>query len=102
MRRKAALAKLPRPVLGKEKPKIRLADVREMILATRQTVAQGVNAALVLLYWRIGQRIRTDILKEKRAGYGEQIFHSLSGKLTAEFGRGFAKTNLFNMARFAE
>lgn len=79
-----------------------LAEVREMILTTRQTVAQGVNAALVLLYWKIGERIRRDILKEKRAGYGEQIFHSLSGKLTAEFGRGFTKTNLFNMVRFAE
>ena len=27
-----------------------------------------------------------------------QIFHALSGKLTAEFGRGFTKTNLFNMS----
>jgi hypothetical protein len=43
-------------------------DVRELILTTRQTVAQGVNSALVLLYWQIGERIRTDILKEKRAG----------------------------------
>ena len=42
------------------------------------------------------------ILKEKRAEYGEQIFHSLSGELAAEFGRGFTKTNLFNMVRFAE
>ena len=73
-----------------------------MILATRQTVAQGVNSALVLLYWQIGQRIRTDILKNKRAGYGEQIFHSLSGKLTAEFGRGYTERNLASMSRFAE
>jgi predicted nuclease of restriction endonuclease-like (RecB) superfamily len=79
-----------------------LADVREMILATRGTVARRVNASLVVLYWRIGQRIRTDILKEKRAGYGERIVHSLSGKLTGEFGRGFTKTNLFNMVRFAD
>ena len=44
-----------------------LADVREMILEARQTVARGVNAALVVLYWNIRQRIRRDILKEKRA-----------------------------------
>lgn len=79
-----------------------LAEVREMILATRQTVAQGVNSALVVLYWRIGQRIRTDILKEKRAGYGEKIVHALGAQLSAEFGRGFTKRNLFNMVRFAE
>ena len=79
-----------------------LAEVRALILETRQTVAQGVNSALVLLYWQIGQRIRLDILKEKRAEYGDQIFHSLSGKLTSEFGRGFTERNLANMVRCAE
>ena len=73
-----------------------------MILATRQTVAQGINSTLVLLYWQIGQRIRTDILKETRAGYGEKIVHALGAQLTSEFGRGFTKRNLFNMVRFAE
>lgn len=53
-----------------------------MILATRQTVAQGVNSALVLLYWQIGQRIRTDFLKQKRAEYGEKILYALSAKLS--------------------
>lgn len=79
-----------------------LTDVRDLILTTRQTVAQGVNSALVLLYWNIGQRIRRDILKEKRAEYGEKIFYALSRKLAAEFGNGFSQANLFHMARFAE
>jgi predicted nuclease of restriction endonuclease-like (RecB) superfamily len=79
-----------------------LADLREMILSARQTVAQGVNSALVLLYWKIGQRIRTDILKEKRAGYGEKILHTLSAKLATEFGQGFSERNLANMVRCAE
>jgi len=102
MRRKLALVKAAAFVPARGGAKSLLADVRGMILEARQTVARGVNAALVLLYWKIGQRIQMDILKEKRAGYGEQIFHSLSGKLTSEFGRGFTKTNLFNMVRFAE
>ena len=55
-----------------------------------------------LHYWNIGRRIRQDILKEKRAEYGEEIVHALSGQLTTEFGRGFGRTNLFNMVRFAE
>lgn len=83
-------------------PAALLAELRTLILETRQTVAQGVNSALVLLYWQIGQRIRTDILKEKRAEYGEKIFYALSRKLTAEFGNGFSQANLFHMARFAE
>lgn len=96
------VADAPEPSPAATHPTALLADLRELIAATRQTVAQGVNSALVLLYWQVGQRIRTDILGQQRAEYGEQIFHALSGKLTAEFGRGFTKTNLFNMVRFAE
>ncbi len=55
-----------------------------------------------MLHWEIGRRIRKDILKEKRAEYGEQIVSALGSQLTAEFGRGFGRRNLFNMIRFAE
>jgi len=58
-----------------------LPEVRELILGARQTVAYGVNAALVRLYWQIGRRIRQDILREKRAEYGEEIFSTLSREL---------------------
>ncbi len=79
-----------------------LNDLRELINDSRQRVAQALNAALVLLYWQVGQRIRTDILKEKRADYGKEIVHALSGQLAIEFGSGFGRTNLFHMVRFAE
>ena len=79
-----------------------LTDVRGLILEARQRVAQTVNTGLTLLYWQIGYRIRQDILKEKRAAYGAEIVHALSGQLTTEFGKGFGRTNLFNMVRFAE
>jgi hypothetical protein len=36
-----------------------LDDVRNLIRQARATTAQAVNSALVLLYWQIGQRIRT-------------------------------------------
>ncbi len=57
---------------------------------------------MVLLYWHIGQRIHKDILGQTRAEYGEQIVSTLSGQLTADFGHGYSRTNLFNMVRFAE
>ena len=99
-RKMVAARRSPRPArLGS---KGLLTDLREMILATRQTVAQGVNSALVLLYWNIGERIRRDILKNQRAGYGEQVFCALSKQLTAEFGSGFTERNLANMVRCAE
>ncbi len=85
---------------GKEAPL--LSQVRDLILAARQTVARGVNAALVILYWKVGDRIRKDILKERRADYGDEIVVTLSRQLTVEFGRGFAEKNLRRMVQFAE
>lgn len=79
-----------------------LADVRELILQARAGVARAVDSGLTTLYWHVGQRIRQDILKEKRAEYGEKIVHALSAQLIAEFGRGFTMRNLFRMIRFAE
>ena len=83
-------------------PKVLLKDLRELIAEARQDVARQVNSALVLLYWRMGKRIRQDILKEKRAEYGEQIVATLSRQLVIEFGNGYSRPNLFRMIRFAE
>jgi predicted nuclease of restriction endonuclease-like (RecB) superfamily len=77
-------------------------DVRNLIRQARSATAQAVNSVLVLLYWQLGERIRTEILKEKRAGYGEEICSTLSNELAAEFGTGFSRPNLTRMIRFAE
>lgn len=79
-----------------------LEDVRELVVSTRQTVARGVNAALVLLYWKVGERIRRDVLKEKRAGYGDEIVPTLSAKLVPDFGQGFSSRNLARTISFVE
>jgi hypothetical protein len=83
-------------------PSALTSDLRELILSSRQAVARGVNAALVILYWQIGRRIRTDILSEKRAEYGEEILPTLSAKLVPEFGHGFSTRNLARMISLAE
>lgn len=79
-----------------------LADVRTLIQQARDATARAVNSALVLLYWSIGDRIRRDILKEKRADYGKQIVGELSRQLAAEFGKGFTDDNLFRMIQLSE
>jgi uncharacterized protein DUF1016 len=71
-----------------------LAAVRELILTTRQSVARGVNAALTMLYWQLGDRIRRDILQEARAGYWDEIVSTLSRQLTPEFGRCYSEKAL--------
>jgi len=76
-------------------------SVRSLKLA-RHNIAVTVNAGLTILCWQIGSRIQQDILKEKRADYGEKIISTLSIQLTVEYGKGFSRRNLFNMIRFAE
>jgi hypothetical protein len=65
-------------------------------------VARQVNSALVTLYWQVGKRIREDVLKEKRAEYGEQIVATLSQQLSHEYGNGWSRYNLARMIQFAE
>lgn len=77
-------------------------DLRLLIGETRQRVAVAVNAGLTLLYWNIGSRIRQELLKNERAEYGEQIVATVSRQLSAEYGKGFARANLFHMLRFSE
>src|SRR5437667_8438437 len=95
--RRAALIRRP-----PSKSKSLLGDVRELILSAREQVARAVNAGLTMLYWHVGARIRKDILKKKRAEYGEEIVATLSRQLEREFGRGFAEKNLRRMVQFAE
>jgi len=95
--RRTAVAALP-----VRKPTELLAEVRELILQTREDVARAVNSGLTLLYWQVGDRIRREVLREKRAGYGEEIVAALGRQLEAEFGRGFGEKNLRRMVQFAE
>jgi hypothetical protein len=73
-----------------------------MIAGAREQVARTVNSGLTVLYWHIGTRIREDLLKEKRAKYGKKIVQAVARQLTTEFGRGWSRSNLFQMVRFAE
>lgn len=79
-----------------------LSELRTLIEAGRTQVAQAVNAGMVHLYWSVGDRVRREILREKRAAYGEQIVATVSAQLTAEYGRGFSRFGLSRMVKFAE
>ncbi len=68
-----------------------LGDLRQLIDGACNRAAAAVNSELVTLYWYIGRRIRTDLLRDERAEYGKGIIASL-GK----------KRNLYNMVRFVE
>ena len=71
-------------------------DISSLIIESRSLVAYTVNSALTILNWRIGNRIKEDILKSKRAQYGEEIISTLSKQLTQVYGKGWSKQQLWN------
>ncbi|MBO0726325.1 MAG: hypothetical protein J2P52_12045 [Blastocatellia bacterium] len=97
----------PKPISNRAVAKTKASDrllenIRALIEQARAYAAQNVNSALVILNWHVGHNVRKEILQGERAEYGEQIIATLSGHLSAEYGRGYSRTNLFNMVRFAE
>ncbi|MDP2762515.1 MAG: PDDEXK nuclease domain-containing protein [Sideroxyarcus sp.] len=90
------------PVVGEPPATALVSDIRRLIDEAKAGLSATVNSALTLLYWRIGQRICTEVLKGERAGYGEQIVSTLARQLEVEHGRGFSSKNLRHMLRFAE
>ncbi len=75
-----------------------IAEIRTLLETARQTVAQQVNTQLLSTYWQIGRIIvEYEQQNQLRAEYGKQTLRELSKALTAEFGKGFSRSNLQNM-----
>ena len=79
-----------------------LADLRQLIEQARETAAVAVTVGLTLMHWRIGQRIRAEVLAGQRASYGDEIVSTVSRQLTADYGRSFSSKSLRHMIRFSE
>lgn len=75
-------------------------EVSALIETAKGHVARQVNASLVILYWKVGQKIHHEMLKEERAEYGEQVIKQLAQHLAIHYGRGFNARALFRMVRF--
>jgi len=60
-----------------------------------------VNCIMTAAYWFIGRRIlELEQKGSERADYGEELLKRLSRDLTSRYGRGFAKSNLYQMRSF--
>ncbi|WP_082879514.1 PDDEXK nuclease domain-containing protein [Methylomonas methanica] len=79
-----------------------LLELRGLIDYARQHVAQTANATLTMLYWHVGKRIRSEVLRDGRAEYGEEILSTLSTQLVREYGQSFGLRSLRRMIQFAE
>ena len=76
-------------------------EIRTVLNAARRTVAKQVNNELLMTYWKIGEIIvRYEQDDNIRAAYGEQTLKQLSKVLTQELGKGFSRSNIYNMRLF--
>ncbi len=67
----------------------------------RQQAVQSINTILVQTYWYIGQHIVEFEQKgNQKAAYGIQLLDVLSKDLTQSQGKGFSRSNLFQIRQF--
>ena len=76
-------------------------NIKSIVIQSRKKVVYNVNRELIFTYWNIGKEIsenerHNNINKQS----SRQIILNLSKQLTNELGRGFSRSNLFNMRNF--
>lgn len=75
--------------------------IKKLMEEARKSVSRTVNQTLLHTYHEIGRTIIEDEQGHlERAEYGRFLIDELSKDLTRDFGRGFSRSNLFNMRRF--
>lgn len=78
-----------------------LAEVSDLLESARREAAKTVNTLMTATYWELGRRIvELEQQGVERAEYGKQIIERLAQDLSPKFGRGFKKSNLFQMRSF--
>ncbi len=78
-----------------------ISEIKELLKLARERVAVSVNTELLSTYWNIGEIIvKYEQKDNNKAEYGKQTLKEMSQSLTAEFGKGFSRSNLQNMRAF--
>jgi hypothetical protein len=78
-----------------------LSAVVDLMAAARHAASRSVNAIMTATYWEIGRQIvQLEQKGDARAEYGKQIIARLAKDLGDRLGRGFQKSNLFQMRAF--
>lgn len=77
-------------------------DVSNIIDNVRISTSRAINSNMLIMYWKIGRIVKTEIMNDNRATYGEQLVNELSADLTNSYGRGYSRRNIFNMIKIYE
>ena len=75
-------------------------DVCQIIEQAQESAYRQVNETLIKRNWLLGLRIQHEVLKDKRAEYGEQVVKKLAQSLVEKFGKGFQVANLYHFIAF--
>jgi len=76
-------------------------EIHDLLHKARQNIISNINSTMTKTYFLIGKRIVEEEQDgNKRAEYGKKLIADLSKRLTKEYGKGFSKSNLFNMRNF--
>ncbi len=75
-------------------------DVCIIIEQAQKSAYLAINETLIKRNWLLGMRIQHEVLKDQRAGYGDQVIKTLAKRLTEKYKTGFTKTNLYNYVAF--
>lgn len=78
-----------------------VSEIQTLMDRARAGAARHVNQELLAAYWKIGEVIvRYEQNDQIRAAYGEKTLLQLSRVLTKEIGKGFSRSNIYNMRQF--
>ena len=70
--------------------------IGEVLEQGKRSVLQTVNHAIVQTYWAIGKHIvEFEQAGNEKAEYGSDMLNRLSNDLTARYGKGFSRANVF-------
>ena len=75
-------------------------NIKQIVINARKNIYQKVNDELINTYWLIGKEI-VNMERENNidSQTSRQVILELSKRLSKEFGRGFSRSNLFNMRK---
>lgn len=75
-------------------------DACQIIEQGQAAAYRAVDVTLIKRNWLLGLRIQHEVLKDRRAEYGEQVVKNLSQKLTVKYGKGYRLANLYHFIAF--
>ena len=87
-------------IVAEQRENMLYQDACQIIEQAQQSAYRQINETLIKRNWLLGMRIQHEVLKDKRAEYGEQVVKNLSKSLTDRYGKGFSRNNLYRDISF--